>query len=78
LVDLDDPSAGWVEGHVRSIESAELIEVLDPYEGVAEGLYRRAATHTRSGQAVWVYVYNRPLPSTARGPLVRWEAPPRG
>jgi gamma-glutamylcyclotransferase (GGCT)/AIG2-like uncharacterized protein YtfP len=73
LVDLDDPASAWVEGFVRRVEEAELTGRLDPYEGVDEGLYRREATVTRDGRAAWVYVYSRPLPHGARGPIDRWE-----
>jgi gamma-glutamylcyclotransferase (GGCT)/AIG2-like uncharacterized protein YtfP len=73
LVDLEDPSSGWVEGFVRPVEESELRNRLDPYEGVAEGLYRRSIVVTRSGRVAWVYVYARPLPPDARGPLVRWD-----
>jgi gamma-glutamylcyclotransferase (GGCT)/AIG2-like uncharacterized protein YtfP len=72
LVDLDDPDAGWVSGYVRVVDEAELTGRLDPYEGVDEGLYRREATTTRSGRAVWIYVYARRLPTAAIGPLDRW------
>ena len=75
LTDLDDPAAGWVEGHVRPVERGELESRLDPYEGVDEGLYRRRAATTRAGRRAWVYVYGRPLPQYARGPLTRWEGP---
>jgi gamma-glutamylcyclotransferase (GGCT)/AIG2-like uncharacterized protein YtfP len=73
LVDCDDPAAGWVEGYVRPADPAELNGRLDAYEGVAEGLYRRVASTTRAGRQVWVYVYARPIPATARGPLTRWR-----
>ena len=73
LVDGDDPGAGWVEGHVRPVDSVELLEVLDPYEGVGEGLFQRELLRTRSGQEVWVYVYPHPVPERAFGPLPRWE-----
>lgn len=73
LVELGAPAAGWVEGYVRSVGEAELRERLDPYEGVAEGLYRRDATTTRAGLFTWVYVYARSLPRGARGPLPRWD-----
>jgi gamma-glutamylcyclotransferase (GGCT)/AIG2-like uncharacterized protein YtfP len=75
LVDQGDPDGGWVEGYVRPVDPAELIEHLDPYEGVDEGLYRRVAAETRGGRRAWVYVYARPLPPTARGPLSRWDGP---
>jgi gamma-glutamylcyclotransferase (GGCT)/AIG2-like uncharacterized protein YtfP len=75
LVDLDAPDAGWVEGDVRPVSRRELVERLDPYEGVPEGLYRRASTITRAGRHVWVYVYLSSPPQYARGPLSRWPGP---
>jgi gamma-glutamylcyclotransferase (GGCT)/AIG2-like uncharacterized protein YtfP len=75
LIDWDDPEAGWVEGHVRSVEPIELREVLDPYEGVEDGEFLRVVVRTRRGQAVWVYVYPHPIPGRAVGPLPRWEGP---
>jgi gamma-glutamylcyclotransferase (GGCT)/AIG2-like uncharacterized protein YtfP len=73
LIDLDDPGAGWVEGFVRPADLQELETLLDPWEEVDRGLYRRTRTVTRASCLVWVYVYNRPLPSHARGPLDRWD-----
>jgi gamma-glutamylcyclotransferase (GGCT)/AIG2-like uncharacterized protein YtfP len=73
LVDLDDPAAGWVEGFVRATDLDELVYRLDPWEDVAGGLYRRVEATTRSNARVWVYVYDRPLPPQARGPLPRWD-----
>ena len=72
LVHLDDPTAGWVNGYVRSIEMAELEGPLDSWEEVGRGVYRRLETTTRNGKRAWVYVYSRPLPADARGPLDRW------
>lgn len=66
LVDLGDPTSGWVKGYVRHAGPDELRGRLDAYEGVSEGLYRRAATTTRAGRGAWVYVYARPLPEGAR------------
>lgn len=74
LVDLDDQSAGWVEGYVRSVQAAEL-ETFDRWEAVDEGMYRRVLTRTRDGRHVWVYVYGLTLPPESRGPFVRWCAP---
>jgi gamma-glutamylcyclotransferase (GGCT)/AIG2-like uncharacterized protein YtfP len=73
LVAAGDPAAGWVEGHVRQVSLRELREELDLYEGVDEGLYRRVVVESEAGRRVWVYVYARPLPKHARGPLVRWK-----
>lgn len=72
LVDLDDPEAGWVEGYVGPVEVDEL-EKHDRYEDLDAGLYRREETTTRGDRRVWVYVYNRPVPPHARGPLDRWR-----
>ena len=77
LVDPDDPGAGWVEGYVREVDRIELARDLDPYEGVDEGLYRRVALTTEAGRHAWVYVYARPLPVRAVGPLTRWVGPPK-
>jgi gamma-glutamylcyclotransferase (GGCT)/AIG2-like uncharacterized protein YtfP len=73
LVDLDDPTAGWVEGFVGLVDPDVLVNELDPYEGVDQGLYVRVRTETESGTRVWIYVYSRPLPRHARGPLTRWN-----
>jgi gamma-glutamylcyclotransferase (GGCT)/AIG2-like uncharacterized protein YtfP len=75
LCDCGDLSASWIQGYVRPVELTELTGRLDPYEGVDEGLYHRVAATTEAGRRVWVYVYARPLPPTARGPLCRWERP---
>jgi indolepyruvate decarboxylase len=72
LVDLDDPASGWVEGFVRPVTVAELETRLDRWEEVDQGVYRRVETISRASCRVWVYVYNRPLPAWARGPLDRW------
>jgi indolepyruvate decarboxylase len=73
LVDLDDPTAEWVEGFVRAVDRAELEGPLDAFEQVDEGLYRRVETLTRNEQRVWVYVYARPVQAGAIGPLNRWS-----
>jgi indolepyruvate decarboxylase len=73
LVDLDDPAAGWVEGFVRAVDRAELQGPLDTFEQVDEGLYRRVETITRNDRRVWVYLYARPVPAGATGPLNRWS-----
>ena len=72
-VDLHAPDAGWVEGFVRVTSPEEVHDRLDPYEGTDVGLFRREATATRAGRVAWVYVYPRPLPPGAVGPIRRWE-----
>src|SRR5438128_492419 len=71
LIDLDDPTADWVEGFIRPVTRDELERRLDPWEAVDRGLYRRVETTTRNHCRVWIYVYNRPLPPRARGPFSR-------
>ena len=77
LVDHDDAVADWVEGYVRPVTPEQLTGSLDSYEGVDEGLYRRVRTMTRADRQVWVYVYARPLPPSAVGPISRWNSPKR-
>ena len=77
LVDHEDANAGWVEGYVRTVTWDQLTGSLDSYEGVGEGLYRRVTTCTREGRRVWMYVYDRPLPPSAVGPLDRWRSAKR-
>lgn len=75
LVVPDDPDSGWVQGHVRGTSPGELEGPLDAYEGVADGLFRRIQTTTRSGRRAWVYVGARGVPEWAVGPLDRWDGP---
>jgi gamma-glutamylcyclotransferase (GGCT)/AIG2-like uncharacterized protein YtfP len=73
LVDLDDPRADWVAGLVKPVEPAEL-ERHDEWEDVSAGLYRRILTTSRNNDRVWVYVYARPLPPLAHGPIQCWQS----
>ncbi len=77
VVDLDEPSAPWVEGFTRPVEELELRDRLDPYEAVDEGLYRRLSTTTRSGRRAWIYVYARPIPASAHE-ITAWNGPRLG
>ncbi|GAC1475803.1 MAG: hypothetical protein NVSMB9_28960 [Isosphaeraceae bacterium] len=72
LTAVGNPDAGWVEGYVRPLEERRVLESLDRYEGVEEGLFQRVSARTREGRRVWVYVYGRRLPLEARGPITRW------
>lgn len=49
---------------VASVPST-FMNVLDRYERVADGLYRRVKTTTPDGQDVWTYLFNQPLPAGA-------------
>lgn len=73
LVGWDDPGAGWVDGHCLAVHPDVVERVLDPYEGVGEGLFRRVIATTRAGRRAWLYVWPREVPADARGPLGRWE-----
>ena len=74
LVDLDASDAGWVVGYVRPVEMEELEGPLDIYEEVSgAGLFRRVQTTTRAHRVVWLYIFSRPLPLYAWGPIERWQ-----
>lgn len=75
LVDVDGPTAEWAFGYVRAVRVATLDGPLDDYEGVADGLYRRVETTTRSGRRAWVYEYAGTPPAGAIGPIASWEGP---
>jgi gamma-glutamylcyclotransferase (GGCT)/AIG2-like uncharacterized protein YtfP len=77
VVDHEDPQAGWIEGYVRSVTWEQLVDCLDSYEGVSEGLYRRVLVSSRAGRQVWMYVYALPIPESAAGPLSRWTSSKR-
>lgn len=78
LVDWMDETAGWVEGHVRLTDDQELVDVLDPYECVDDGLFERVRLRTRNSLVVWAYVYPRDLPEWAKPLTSRWNGPRRG
>lgn len=73
LVELNGRDARWVEGFVRAVSERELLERLDPYEAVDQGLYERVVATTRKGRRVWVYIYARALPSDARELFKPWH-----
>jgi indolepyruvate decarboxylase len=76
LIDLDDSEAGWVLGYVRPAQMDELEGPLDIYEEVSgAGLFRRVQTRTRAQRLVWLYVYSRPVPPYALGPIECWRVP---
>jgi gamma-glutamylcyclotransferase (GGCT)/AIG2-like uncharacterized protein YtfP len=77
LVELGDPTAGWVDGYVRTVKKAMLDGPLDSWEGVHEGVFRRVRAATRDNRRAWVYVYARPLPPGARS-IERWNGTRRG
>jgi len=62
----------WFSGYVLEIDEHELVTDLDPFEGVAEGEYRRVRTATESELEVWAYDYARPIPKHAIGPIAQW------
>jgi indolepyruvate decarboxylase len=77
LVGHENPTADWVRGYVRTVTWEQLTGIIDSYEGVAEGLFRRVETTSRDGRVVWVYVFAQPVPPTALGPLTRWNSTKR-
>ena len=73
LVDVDDPSAGWIIGYVREVQTEELEGPLDSYEAVTEGLFRRRIVNTKAGRQARVYVDAGEIPNAARNQIERWE-----
>ncbi|MCF7560151.1 gamma-glutamylcyclotransferase [Sabulilitoribacter multivorans] len=61
---LSDSTTGKVYGSLFKItNSHRVFEVLDVYEGVAEGLFKRAIINTflpNKTVLSWVYLYNQP------------------
>src|SRR5262245_26579533 len=43
----------WFHGYVLEIATSELVDRLDPFEKISQGLYRRIRTTTRAGFDVW-------------------------
>jgi gamma-glutamylcyclotransferase (GGCT)/AIG2-like uncharacterized protein YtfP len=54
-----------VTGEIIEVDEPTLAE-LDLYEGVPQGLYRRARQNTKNGEEVWVYLFNRDIPDYAK------------
>lgn len=77
ILDLHEPTRGWVDGFVRITTLNELAGDLDTYEGVEEGLFARQRVRTRSGRDVWVYAFATARPEYARGPFEHWNGPRR-
>lgn len=76
-----DPRAGWVHGEWIDPVPEEVLDLLDVYEGVPEGLYQRVVLPVegrRAGFDAWAWVMERP---DRRGgvaiPEGRWRPPPR-
>jgi gamma-glutamylcyclotransferase (GGCT)/AIG2-like uncharacterized protein YtfP len=72
------PADGWVHGELVDPPPARLLTLIDTYEGVDEGLYRRVECEIRIGlrtECGWAYVM---APARARrGELVgsgRWRS----
>lgn len=70
---LSDDEAEKVYGSIYKIHDIhKTFEVLDAYEGVTDGLYRRllVETYLNSGNPVntWVYIYNQPTNHLKRIP----------
>ncbi len=72
LVDAGDAAAPWVEGYIKVVSLEALAGILDGYEGVAAGLYRREQVATRAGWQAWVYVFNGAIRKDTPGPFTRW------
>lgn len=72
------PGAELVHGEVVELAHAAMLGVIDRYEGVSEGLYRRVLVDVQiDGRAdrAWTYVMDQPrLRGGRRVPGGRWRA----
>jgi len=54
----------WVHGQILTAPDPRLLQILDVYEGVHEGLFQRVTTEALIGlvrHEVWVYAMKNPL-----------------
>ncbi len=68
------PGASWVQGELVALEHARRLTVLDLYEGVGRGLFRRELHQVQSGQRsvhAWVYTMSAGAVQAARGTVLR-------
>lgn len=68
------PGGGWVQGELVALDHPGRLKVLDHFEGVATGLFRRELHQVQSGQRsvhAWIYVMTDPQVRAARGHPVR-------
>lgn len=75
------PGDGTVHGELVELRDPALLTLLDRYEGVDEGLYRRVRIEVRASlrlQLAWVYLMANPQRRGGRRlPQGRWRAPRR-
>lgn len=60
---VPDEQAGWVHGELVQVTEPRLLALLDHYEGVGEGLYRRVPLVVHLGlrtQHAWTWVMDHP------------------
>lgn len=74
LVKAGDPSEDWIEGVTLEIDVDEL-PVLDEFEDIESGEFRRILVTTESGYLAWVYEYGWEIPKAARA-LSKWALKP--
>ncbi len=60
---VPDPDAGWVHGELIGALEPAVLGLIDHYEGVHEGLYRRVLVDVHLGlrtERAWAYVMEHP------------------
>ncbi len=68
------PGAPWVQGELVALDHPRRLKVLDLYEGVQRGLFRRELHQVQSGPRsthAWVYTMHPRHIHAARGTLLR-------
>lgn len=64
-------AASWIEGITMELDQDEL-DLLDEFEDVESGEYRRIVVTSEQGFDVWAYEYMRAIPADLP-PVPRWK-----
>ena len=68
------PGASWVQGELVALDHARRLTVLDLYEGVERGLFKRELHQVQSGQRsvhAWVYTMSEGAVRATGGTVLR-------
>ncbi len=63
-----------ISGEVVEVKS-EILQLLDKYKGVSEGICTREKIVTEKGYEAWIYQLERSYIQEAMGPTGKWQDP---